>query len=162
MRHGGSERGPLLLPLGGCGVHVPSVLPLAGQVQGKRVALKRGYGMRAFQPTAARREGRERACRWSRVPRHRLSLRSPLHAKLAGRPDHVMISLPSAVGLPVGRPWATPRPGRSLLDKALGYAAPPMMVTGLHCSLGEVERERAHPRWRARSGYQLQRTPSLV
>lgn len=48
MRHGGSERGPLLFTLGGRGAHVPPVLSLADQVQGKRVALERGYGMRAF------------------------------------------------------------------------------------------------------------------
>ena len=150
------------MPLGGCGVHVLSVLSLAGQVQGKRVAFERGYGMRAFQPTAARREGRERASRWSRVSRHRLSLRSPVHAKLAGRPAHIMISLPSAVGLPVGRPWAPLRPRRSLVDTALGYAAPPMKVGRQHRVLVDIEHERAHARWRARNAHQLQRFPSLV
>eukprot|EP00966_Prymnesium_polylepis_P234704 5429020-Prymnesium_polylepis.3 len=34
----------------------------------------------------------------------------------------------------------------------LGYAAPPMMVSGEHRNMGEVEQERAHARWRARSG----------
>ena len=76
------------------------------------------------------------------------------HAKLAGCPKHVVISLPSTVGLPVGRPWATPRPRRSLLDSAPGYTAPPMMVHGEHRNVGEVEQERAHSRWRACSGHQ--------
>ena len=161
-RYGGSARAPLLVPLGGCGVYVSHVLLLAGLVQRKRVRVERGYRTWTFQPTAARREGRERARRWSRIPCHRMSWRSPLHAKLTGRPKHVVISLPSTVGLPVGRPWATPRPRRSLLDSALGYTAPPMMVTGEHRILGEVEQERAHARWRARSGHQWQRIPGLV
>ena len=103
---------------------------------------------------ATRQEGRKRARRWSRIPCYRMSWRSPLHVKLAGRRKHVVISLPSAVGVPVGRPWATLRPWRSLLDSAPGYTAPPMMVHGEHHNMGEVEQERALARWRACSGHQ--------
>ena len=153
-RYDGSARAPLLVLLGGCRVYVSHVLILAGPVQRKRVRVERGYRTWTFQPTAARREGRKRARRWSRIPCHRMSRRSPLHAKLAGRPKHVVISLPSTVGLPVGRPWATPRLRRSLLDSAPGYTAPPMMVHEDHRIMGEVEQERAHARWRACSGHQ--------
>ena len=162
MRHGGSTRTSLLLPLGGCGEHVSPVLSLAGHVQGKPVTVGAGYGVRPFQPTAACREGRERARRRSHVPRHRLSGRSPLQARLAGRPNHVMISLPSAVDVAVGRAWSIPWPRSSSGQEIIGTAAPPMMVSGQQCIWGEVERERAHPRWRARSGHRNERSPSLV
>ena len=99
------------------------------------------------------REARERAWRRSHVPCHRLSGRSPPQARLAGRPAQVIISRPSAVGLPVGRTWSIPWPRSSSGQELIGHAAPPMMVSGQHCILGEVERERAHPRWRARSGH---------
>ena len=84
--------------------------------------------MRPFQPTAACREGREKAWRRSHVPRHRLSGRSPLQARLAGRPVHVMISLPSAVDVAVGRAWSIPWPRSSSGHELIGTAAPPMMV----------------------------------
>ena len=50
MRHGGSARGPLLLPLGGYRVYVPPVLSLAGQDQGKRMAVERGLEAMARGP----------------------------------------------------------------------------------------------------------------
>jgi hypothetical protein len=99
------------------------------------------------------RGGRERARRRSHVPRHRLSGRSPLQARLAVRPTHVVISLPSAVDVPVGRAWSIPWPRSSSGQELIGTAAPPMMMSGQYCILSEVERERAHPRWRARSGH---------
>ena len=49
----------MLLPLGERGGYVPYVLPLAGQVRGKRVYVERGCGTKAFQPSTARREGRK-------------------------------------------------------------------------------------------------------
>ena len=52
----GSARSPLLLLLGGRTEHIPSVLSLAGQVQRKREGVEQGYGARAFQPIATRRE----------------------------------------------------------------------------------------------------------
>ena len=71
--------------------------------------------------------------RWTPGPRCDLA---PLHRWLAGRP-------------PLGNAATSEISG----GDTLGYTAPPMMVQGEHRILGEVEQERAHVRWRARSDH---------
>ena len=75
--------------------------------------------------------------RWTPGPHHYLA---PLRRWLAGWP-------------PVGDAEAL-ECWRSLVDTALGYAAPPIKGGRLHRVLVEIEHERAHARWSACSGHQ--------
>ena len=76
------------------------------------------------------------ACQTRWTPGARRDL-APLHRWLASLPP-----LGNAAALEISA------------GDTLGYAAPPMMVHGVHRNMSEVEQERAQTRWRACSGYQ--------